>query len=122
MNHTAQILKKCKRRELYRPHYCPLICQKCFLQIGLDLTIGPFFFIETRPARDHASIMCSNGCVGCCIGSGNIGDDSGDVDEVVAKGPKNVLKQYIPLFWLNSPLYRGGGVGGGGGSDIFGDV
>ena len=70
--------------------------------------------------------MCSNGCVGCCVGSGNIGDDSGDVDEIVAKGPKDVLKRYFPLFWLNSPLYcgggSGGGVGGGGGSDIGGDV
>ena len=79
--------------------------------------------------------MCSNGSVGCGVGGGGKngdggagcndgGDDSGDVDEIVAKGPKDVSKRCFPLFWLNSPLYRGGGggVGGGGGSDIGGDV
>ena len=28
-----------------------------------------------------------------------VGSGSGGVDEIVAKGPKDVLKQYFPLQW-----------------------
>ena len=45
---------------------------------------------------------------------------SDDVDEIVAKGPKDVLKRYFPLQWLNCPLYDGGGGGGNGGGGCGG--
>ena len=56
--------------------------------------------------------MCKNCDVGCGIGSGGgcggsvvlvvvivRSGGSGGVDEIVAKGPKDVLKQYFPLQW-----------------------
>ena len=67
--------------------------------------------------------MCSNGDVGCGVGSSNSGGGSGGVDEIVAKGPEDVLKRYFPLKWLNCPLCGGGGSGvGGGGCGVDGDV
>ena len=48
-------------------------------------------------------MMCGNGGVGCGVGSGNSGGSIGGVDEIVAKGPEDVLKQYFPLAWRNCP-------------------
>ena len=48
---------------------------------------------------------------------GNSGGGSDGVDEIVAKGPEDVLRQYFPLAWRNCPRYDGGdGDGGSGGS------
>ena len=69
---------------------------------------------QGRHATNDASLMCENCGVGRGVGSDNSGGGSGGVDEIVAKGPKDVLKRYFPLQWLNCPLY-GVGLGGGGG-------
>jgi len=60
---------------------------------------------------NDASIMYSNSGVGCGVSSGKIG--SGSVNEIVAKGPKDVLNRYFPHEWQNCPLYGGGGGGSG---------
>ena len=57
--------------------------------------------------------------MGCVVGSSNNGGGSGGVDEIVAKGPEDVWKQYFPLAWQNCLQYDGGEGGGGGGK---GDV
>ena len=44
------------------------------------------------------------------VGSGGIGG----VDDIVAIGPQDVLKQYFPLGWLNRPMLSGFSCDGGG--------
>ena len=68
--------------------------------------------------------MCSNGDVGCGVGSGICGGgDSGGVYDIVAKGPQRILKQHYTLEWLNCSMSSGNGVGGGSSvSDGFVDV
>ena len=51
----------------------------------------------------------------CTIGSGGSGDGNGGVDDIVAKGSHGILKEYLPLEWLNHPLLVGDGGGDGGG-------
>ena len=41
-------------------------------------------------------------------------DGSGGVDNILANGPKGVLKQYFPLEWLIFPMLGGFSCGGGG--------
>ena len=68
---------------------------------------------------NNASIMCSNSGVGCCVGCGvscgKSGSGSGGVDEIVAKGPEDVLKRYVPPWVAKYALYGDGGGGGDGG-------
>ena len=88
------------------------------------------YYKQGRHATNDASIMCSNGCVGCGVGGGGIngdggagcndggddsgGDDSGG-DDIVAREPQGICVEYFPLEVPNSPLGGGGSGGGGGG-------
>ena len=56
--------------------------------------------------------------MGCGVGSGNSSGGNGGVDEIVAKGPEDVWKQYFPLAWRNCLQYDGGEGGGGGKGDV----
>ena len=51
-----------------------------------------------------------NNVVGCVVSSGGSGDGNGSVDDKAANRPQGIVKEYLPLEWLNCPLLVGGGV------------
>ena len=101
-------------------------------RIGHEPKIYQKFTEESWLATNDASIMCSNGGVGCGVGGGGIGgdigggvgsDDDSVSDDIVARGANGICMQYLSLEGLSSLLGgsdggRGSRSGGGGGSGI----